>query len=59
MVRVGLVSDEFWAVIEPLMPSGKGVQGQPSVDHRTVLVGIAWRYRTRARWCCLPAEFGP
>ncbi|NKE03724.1 transposase, partial [Mycobacterium tuberculosis] len=24
MTRVGVISDEFWAVVEPLMPSHEG-----------------------------------
>ncbi|KOF58290.1 transposase, partial [Mycobacterium tuberculosis] len=27
MTRVGVISDEFWAVVEPLMPSHEGKPG--------------------------------
>lgn len=58
MVRDGVVSDEFWAVVGPLLPAGGG-RGRPWADHRTVLEGICWRYRTGSPWRDLPAEFGP
>lgn len=58
MVRVGVISDEFWSVVEPLLPS-VGCRGRPWADHRTMLEGISWRYRTGSPWRDLPAEFGP
>jgi transposase len=58
MVRDGVFSDEFWAVVEPILPSSKGRPGRPWTDHRRALEGIAWRYRTGSPWRDLPVEFG-
>lgn len=58
MVRDGVISDELWAVVGPLLPAAGG-RGRPWADHRTVLEGISWRYRTGSPWRDLPAEFGP
>jgi len=59
MTRVGVISDEFWAVVESLMPSDEGKRGRPFAEHRLVLEGIAWRFRTGSPWRDLPADFGP
>ncbi|CFK15816.1 IS like-2 transposase [Mycobacterium tuberculosis] len=59
VTRVGVISDEFWAVVEPLMPSHEGKPGRRFSDHRLILEGIAWRFRTGSPWRDLPAEFGP
>src|SRR5664279_1890835 len=58
MVRDGVFSDGFWAVVEPILPSSKGRPGRPWTDHRRALEGIAWRYRTGSPWRDLPVEFG-
>ncbi|WP_152023323.1 transposase, partial [Mycobacterium tuberculosis] len=50
MTRVGVISDEFWAVVEPLMPSHEGKPGRRFSDHRLILEGIAWRFRTGSPW---------
>lgn len=59
MVRAEVFSDELWAVIEPVLPSGVGRRGRPWTDHRRVLEGIAWRFRTGTPWRDVPAVFGP
>ncbi|MGL5867316.1 MAG: transposase, partial [Dermatophilaceae bacterium] len=59
MVRQGQVSDEFWAVVEPLLPSSRGRRGRPWSDHRLMLEGICWRYRTGSPWRDVPEVFGP
>lgn len=56
---MGVISDEFWAVVEPLMPSDVGKCGRRFGDHRLILEGIAWRFRTGIPWRDLPADFGP
>jgi transposase len=53
-----VISDELWAVIEPVLPSGAGRRGRPWNDHRLTLEAIAWRFRTGAPWRDLPVEFG-
>jgi transposase len=59
VVRTGQLSDEAWALIEPLLPSSAGCRGGQWRDHRQVLEAILWRYRTGSPWRDLPAEFGP
>jgi putative transposase len=59
VTRIGVISDEFWAVVEPLMPSHVGKRGNRFGDHRLMLEGIAWRFRTGCPWRDLPADFGP
>src|SRR4026209_2503218 len=59
MTRVGVISDELWAAVDPLMPSDVGRRGHRFADHRQILEGIAWRFRTGSPWRDLPADFGP
>lgn len=58
MSRVAVLSDAHWAQIEPLMPVRHG-RHRPFRDHRQVLEGIIYRFRTGIAWRDLPAEFGP
>ena len=55
-----LVSDELWAVVEPLLPkqrrSRKG--GRPPVPSRAVLTGIRFVLQTGIPWEYLPQELG-
>jgi transposase len=41
------------------MPSSEGRRGRPFRDHRQVLEGIIYRFRTGIAWRDLPASFGP
>jgi transposase len=54
-----VISDEFWAVVDSVMPSDEGKRGNRFSDHRLMLEGIAWRFRTGSPWRDLPADFGP
>jgi transposase len=54
-----VISDELWAVIEPVLPSDVGRRGKRWADHRRILEGIVWRFRVGAPWRDLPADFGP
>ena len=56
MARFDL-SDEEWAVIEPLLPA-KG-RGGGRNDDRRVLNGIFYILRTGAPWRDLPERYGP
>ena len=62
MAAVGLLPDELWDEIEPLLPpppprSPKG--GRPPVDSRKALAGILFVLRTGCQWQMLPtAAFG-
>lgn len=59
MSRTRVLTDAQWARISPLMPSSDGRQGKPFRDHRQVVEGIIYRYRTGVAWRDVPAEFGP
>lgn len=59
MIRTGVISDELWARIGPVLPSNAGRRGARWRDHRQVLEAIAWRFRTGSPWRDVPAEFGP
>jgi transposase len=59
MSRTAVLSDADWARIEPLLPSSDGCVGRPVRDHRQVVEGIVYRYRTGIAWRDLPREFGP
>ena len=51
------ISDEVWAVLEPLMPTVTG-RSRPWTDHRLAVEGMAWKYRTGAPWRDVPERFG-
>ncbi|MGW1591402.1 IS5 family transposase [Streptomyces sp. NPDC002386] len=53
----GDLSDEQWAVLEPLLPVA--VLGRPSLGRRKLIDGIRWRVRTGAPWRNLPSGYGP
>jgi len=56
----GLVTDELWAVVEPILPkwtpSSKG--GQPRKDDRLCLSGILFVLKTGIPWEDFPQEMG-
>jgi transposase len=57
----GLVPDELWKQIEPLLPplpppSPKG--GRPPVENRRALTGIMFVLKTGIPWQSLPTEVG-
>ena len=54
-----MLSDEMWARIEPVLPRVKGPMGRPMREHRPLVEGAIYRYRTGIAWRDLPAEFGP
>lgn len=58
MSRYRVLTDAQWAQIEPLMPRAQGRQ-RPFRDHRQVVEGIIYRFRTGVAWRDLPEEFGP
>ncbi|WP_240676843.1 IS5 family transposase [Streptomyces sp. B27] len=53
----GDLSDDQWAVLEPLLPVA-GV-GRPARSRRRLVDGIRWRVRTGAPWRDVPPEYGP
>ncbi|WP_418962822.1 transposase [Streptomyces lavendofoliae] len=57
LVRDGEISDAAWAVIAPLFPSAGRARGRWR-DHRQVLEGIVFTFRTGLPWRDLPERFG-
>jgi transposase len=51
------LSDDQWALIEPLLP-GRKRRGRPRADDRRTLNGILWVLRSGARWKDLPPRYG-
>ena len=41
------------------MPSSDGMKSRPFRDHRQVVEGVIYRFRTGIAWRDLPASFGP
>ncbi len=60
--RRRLVSDELWALVEPLIPprpaAVNGRTGRPRVDDRAALEGILFVLETGVPWRRLPVELG-
>jgi transposase len=55
-----LVSDELWAVIEPLLPQAtpKPKGGRPPISDRRALTGILFVLKSGISWELLPQELG-
>jgi transposase len=55
-----LVSDELWAVAEPLLPPTRppGTRGHPPVPNRVALAGIVFVLKTGIPWEYFPQELG-
>ena len=57
-----LVSDQLWALVEPLLPARlpavHGRTGRPRVDDRAALEGILFVLETGIPWKRLPTELG-
>ena len=53
------LTDEQWALIEPMVPPGSACTGRPTRDRRTLVNGIFWILHTGAPWRDLPERFGP
>lgn len=52
------LTDEEWALLEPLLPTQTRRRSRPWKDHRTVVNGVLWRTRTGSPWRDLPASYG-
>ena len=62
MARREELSDEQWAIIEPLLgaiPRRSDGRGRLWRDNREVINGILWILRTGAPWADLPERFPP
>jgi len=56
-VRQGELTDEQWALIQPLLPPPKPT-GRPRADDRRTLEGNLYVLRTGCRWRDLPQAYG-
>ncbi|MER6725436.1 transposase [Streptomyces rochei] len=52
------MTDEQWAVLEPLLPQGAKA-GRPLIRPRRLIDGIRIRVRTGAPWRDAPVEYRP
>jgi transposase len=52
------LTDEQFALLEPLLPDRTPRRGGQWVDHRLVIDGVLWRTRTGSPWRDLPASYG-
>ncbi len=55
-----LVSDELWAVVEPLLPEErrKPKGGRPRIPNRAALTGILFVLKSGIGWELLPSQLG-
>jgi transposase len=52
------LTDDQWAILEPLLPDRTPIRGGRWMDHRLVVDGVMWRTRSGAAWRDLPACYG-
>jgi transposase len=52
-----VLTDQMWAQLEPLLPDRTPKQGGQWRDHREVVEGIIWRFRTGSPRRDLPEDF--
>lgn len=52
------LSDAQWAVLEPLLPTGKRSGRPPRWSRRQLIDGIRWRIRVGAPWRDVPERYG-
>ncbi len=52
------LTDEEWALLEPLLPDRSPRMARPWKYHRQVVYGVLWRTRTGSPWRDLPAGYG-
>ena len=53
------MTDEEWAVLEPLINACRPPCKVPIKDLRQRIEGILWRHENGAKWRAMPAEYGP
>lgn len=53
------LTDDQWAILEPLLPPQRAKTGRPAKDHRLILNAMLWRMKTGAPWRDLPERYGP
>ncbi|WP_328908031.1 IS5 family transposase [Streptomyces sp. NBC_00234] len=55
----GDLTDEQWAVLEPLLPKGTKAGRPPVWPRRQLIDGMRFRVRTGVPWRDVPVEYGP
>ncbi|MFJ4836199.1 IS5 family transposase [Streptomyces sp. NPDC088747] len=55
----GDLTDDQWAVLEPLLPKGTKPGRPPTWTRRQLIDGIRFRVRTGIPWRDMPKEYGP
>jgi transposase len=53
------LTDAQWAVLEPLLPTGKKPGRPCKWERRRLIDGVRWRTRAGAPWRDVPPEYGP
>lgn len=51
------LTDDEWALVEPLLPA-RTRRGNRWADHRTIVDGVFFRFRTACPWRKLPEDYG-
>jgi transposase len=57
--RLVVVSDEEWAVLEPLIEACRPRGKTQPVDLRQTVEAIIWRHQNGAKWRSVPPDLGP
>lgn len=58
LLRSNVVSDDLWALLEPVLRTDGVRRGRPWNDHRLTLEAIYWHFLTGSPWRDLPRELG-
>jgi transposase len=53
------LTDEQWAILEPLLPRADGPGRPTELDLRTVVNALLYKNRTGCQWRMLPSDFPP
>ena len=54
-----MLTDEQWAVVEPLVEACRPKGKMPPQDLRRTVSAIVWRHENGAKWRAIPAVYGP
>jgi transposase len=54
-----VLTDEQWAVLEPIVEACRPPAKVPPSNLRRTISAILWRHENGAKWRAIPEEFGP
>ena len=54
-----VLTDEQWAVLEPLVEACRPAAKVPPSNLRRTIAAILWRHQNGAKWRAIPEELGP